>query len=346
MNVRGNLKAYVLKDINKLVYEEIPKPNVDISKGEVLIKVKAAGVCGSDIPRIFTQGTYHYPTIIGHEFAGKVVEAKDDELLGKRVGVFPLIPCMKCSQCKARRYEMCSDYSYIGSRCDGAFAEYVKVPETNIIPIPENVSYEAAAMMEPMAVAVHAIRQIKPRRDETVAVCGMGTIGMLVTMFLLEMGIKDVIVFANKEHQRKKAVELGVDPANLGLKDRPIDVFFECVGTNETINWALNLTAPGGRVMLVGNPASDVELDKNTYWKILRKQLTLKGTWNSSYAMDGFQQFGSPDDWHYVLERLSNGRIDPTKLITHRLPLEELKTGLYIMKDKSEDYIKVMGVFK
>lgn len=338
------MKAYVLKDINKLVFSEVEKPQADIENNEVLVKVKAAGVCGSDIPRIFTKGTYNYPLIPGHEFSGKVVEAKDDELLGKRVGVFPLIPCMKCPQCKKRQYEMCSDYSYIGSRQDGAFAEYVKVPEANLIKIPDNVSFEAAAMMEPMAVAVHAIRSIKPKKDETVAVCGMGPIGMMVTMFLLEMGIEDVIVFANKEHQRKKAIELGVNPKNLGLKDRPIDVFFECVGTNETINWAINLTAPGGRVMLVGNPASDLELDQNTYWKILRKQLTLKGTWNSSFAMDGFMQFGSPDDWHYVLERLANGRIDPTRLITHKYPLNELREGLGIMKDKSEDYIKVMAV--
>lgn len=338
------MKAYVLHEINDLRLEEVDKPIPDYSKGEVLVKVRAAGICGSDIPRIFSKGTYHYPLIPGHEFSGIVVEAKDEKLIGSRVGVFPLIPCMECEQCRKHNYEMCSKYDYIGSRRDGAFAEYVTVPQKNLLPLPEGVSFEAAAMLEPLAVAAHAIRRIAPTKDETVAVCGMGTIGMLTVMLLMEMGIKDIIVFANKEYQRQKAVELGISPKNLGLKDRPIDVFFECVGSNETINWAINMTACGGRVMLVGNPASDMEFDRDIYWKILRKQLTLKGTWNSTFSMDGFWELLSPDDWHYVLERIKDGRIDPTRIITHRFEMEKLRTGLEIMRDKSEAYIKVMGM--
>ena len=340
------MKAYVLHDINNLKYEEVSKPQPDFSRNEVLVKVKAVGVCGSDIPRIFTKGTYHYPLIPGHEFSGKIVEAQDEELLGKRVGVFPLIPCMKCPQCIKGEYEMCSDYDYIGSRRDGAFAEYVTVPRENLIFLPEGVSYEAAAMLEPMAVAAHAVRRINPKKDETVAVCGLGTIGMLVTMMLIERGVKDIIIIANKEYQRQMAMKLGIPKENIGLKDRRIDVFFECVGTNETISWALDFTAPGGRVMLVGNPASDMEFKRETYWKILRKQLTLMGTWNSSYSMGGFRLFINPDDWNYVLEKIANKSIDPTRIITHQYPLNELICGLEIMRNKSEDYIKVMGVLE
>lgn len=343
------MKAYVLHDIGKFDMEEVQAPVP--TEGEVLVKVKASGICGSDIPRIFVNGTYNYPLIPGHEFSGEVVgtfEGDDPEeaekLIGKRVGVFPLIPCMECPQCKERRFEMCKSYSYLGSRRDGGFAEFVTVPKKNLIMLPDNVSYEAAAMLEPMAVAVHAIRRIKPKKDETVAVCGLGTIGMLVVMFLLEMGIEDVIVFANKESQRKMAVELGVDPKNLGLKNRPIDVFFECVGSNETVKWGLTLTKPGGRIMLVGNPKSDVELDRDIYWKILRNQLTLVGTWNSSFMIDGFKSLTDEDDWQYVVRRLSEGRITPEKLITHKYPLDALLQGFYLMRDKSEEYIKVMGV--
>ena len=158
------------------------------------------------------------------------------------------------------------------------------------------------------------------------------------------MGIEDIIVFANKESQRQKAVEIGVKKENLGLKNRPIDVFFECVGSNETIKWALELTKPGGRVMLVGNPKSDVELDKNTYWKVLRNQLTLVGTWNSSFMIDGFKSLTDEDDWQYAVNRLSEGRIRPETLITHKFKLDEMLQGFYIMRDKSEEYIKVMGV--
>lgn len=113
------MKAYVLEGINQLEYKEIDKPQ--LSDGYVLVAVQAAGICGSDIPRIFTTGTYHFPTIPGHEFSGKVVEAYDESgasWVGKRVGIFPLIPCKECAPCQKEAYEMCSNYNYLGSRCD------------------------------------------------------------------------------------------------------------------------------------------------------------------------------------------------------------------------------------
>ena len=96
--------------------------------------------------------------------------------------------------------------------------------------------------------------------------------------------------------------------------------------------------------MLGGNPRSDVELDRNTYWKVLRNQLTLLGTWNSSYMIDGFKSLTDEDDWQYAVNRLSEGRINPEALITHRYKMDELLQGFYLMRDKSEEYIKVMGV--
>lgn len=341
------MKAYVLEDLGKFNLTETDTPK--LSKGEVLLKVKAAGICGSDIPRIYTAGTYHYPLIPGHEFSGEVVSVADDLdkdiYLGKKYGVFPLIPCMKCAQCKTSKYEMCEDYSYLGSRRNGGFAEFVAVPVQNLIELPEKVSFAAAAMLEPMAVAVHAIRRINPKKDDNVAVCGLGTIGLLIIMFLKEMGIENIIAIGNKEYQRQKAIELGVKPENLGLKKRKIDIFFECVGSNETINWALNYTSPGGKVMLIGNPKGDMEFDKNTYWKILRRQLTLMGTWNSSFAMDGFQSLASPDDWKYVIDRLEGERVNPEALITHKYEFDNFIQGFEIMKDKSQDYIKEMMIY-
>ena len=120
------MKAYVLEAVNKLEYKEVSMP--ECKSGYALVEVKAAGICGSDIPRIFETGTYHFPTIPGHEFSGIVREVVDEEykdLIGERVGVFPLIPCRECTPCKEEKYELCRNYNYLGSRCDGGFAEYV-----------------------------------------------------------------------------------------------------------------------------------------------------------------------------------------------------------------------------
>ena len=113
---------------------------------------------------------------------------------------------------------------------------------------------------------------------------------------------------------------------------------FECVGKNETIVQAINSTIPGGKIMLLGNPHSGMAFEQNVYWKVLRNQLTLKGTWNSSYIGE------ADDDWHYVLKKVAEGKVQPEKLITHKLGFEELEKGLKIMRDKTEDYVKVMIV--
>lgn len=342
------MKAYVLDGVNELHLKEVPMP--ELKSGQVLVEVKAAGICGSDIPRIFQTGTYHFPTIPGHEFSGKVVATGYSSWVGKRVGIFPLIPCRECEPCRKKRYEMCRHYSYLGSRTDGGFAEYVAVPEENLIELPDTVSYEQAAMMEPMAVAVHAMRSIAPTPQEGVAVCGLGTIGMLLVMLLREAGIENLYVIGNKEFQRDKICELGIsesafcdcrreNPCEWLMKHTDgngVDVFFECVGKNETITQGICSAAPGGRVQLVGNPASDMCLAKDVYWKILRNQLTVKGSWNSSFT------HSLDDDWHYVLDRLSEGKIHPEYYITKNLPFGELGQGLKIMRDKTEEYLKIM----
>lgn len=348
------MKAYVLHDINDFRLEEVNKPV--LKKGTVLVSVKAAGICGSDIPRIFRTGTYSYPLIPGHEFSGVVTEAGegvDTSLIGKRVGVFPLIPCGGCRSCQQSQYELCRNYNYLGSRTAGGFSEYVVVPVWNLILLPNTVSFEQAAMLEPMAVAVHAMRRAKLSENCNVVICGLGTIGLLLLMLLLERGVRSVFVIGNKEFQRKKALEIGLsEDCYCDAKARDvegwlaekeakqgIDVFFDCVGRNEVVSQAVRHTAPNGTVVLVGNPASDMNLDRQSYWKILRNQLTLMGTWNSAFTHE------ETDDWHYVLERLQTGKICPEKLITHRIPFDKLEKGFYVMRDKSEDYVKVMGIF-
>lgn len=350
------MKAWVLHEINNLKYERVKTPT--IFGNEVLVAVKAAGICGSDIPRIYRTGTYSYPLIPGHEFAGVVVErgeAVEKSLMDARVGVFPLIPCGECLPCCNRQYEMCRNYSYLGSRRDGGFAEYVAVPAQNLIRLPDNVTFEEAAMLEPMAVAVHAIRHVSLFDADTIVVCGLGTIGLLVLIFLLERGngaSRKILAIGNKDFQRRTVEQMGLpqehycDSKNQDVHSwimertdgKGADVFFECVGKNETLVQAVDTTAPAGRIVLVGNPSSDMALEKAVYWKLLRNQITVTGTWNSSFTRE------SSDDWHYVLDRLSRRRINPASLITHRFALGDLERGFQIMLNKEEDYCKVIGV--
>lgn len=347
------MKAWVLHGANDFRYEEVGKP--DLAEGEVLVKVMAAGICGSDIPRIYQTGAHKMPLIPGHEFSGIVEEIGHNvsaEWLHRRVGVFPLIPCRSCIPCINKQYEMCRNYNYLGSRSDGGFAEYVAVPLANLIELPDNVSFEAAAMLEPMAVAVHAMRKgtvdLGLAKDVAVAVCGLGTIGLLLTMFLVDAGYRNIYVIGNKELQRDKVMSLGITSdryCDSREKDASnwlqecvggVDLFFECVGKNETLSCGVKSTSPSGRVVLVGNPHSDVALDRNTYWKILRSQLTVCGTWNSSFTGE------DTDDWHYAMGKLEVGKVLPEALISHRLPLEQLQQGLAVMHDRKEAYGKVM----
>ena len=223
------MKALVLEKIGKLEYKEVDKPTPQ--KGEVLVAVKACGICGSDIPRAYRDGAHNMPLVIGHEFSGcveSVGKGVSSTWIGKNVGVFPLIPCRKCRPCLNRQYEMCRHYDYLGSRSNGGFAEYVVVPEWNIIELPEGISYEAAAMIEPMAVAVHAMNRSLLRPSEPafepsgsghslkIAVCGLGTIGTFLVMFLIDAGYRDILVIGNKEFQRKTMKELGI-PGGAGM---------------------------------------------------------------------------------------------------------------------------------
>lgn len=343
------MKAYVLEGINQLEYREVPVPLPGVD--EVIVKVSHVGICGSDIPRIFKTGTYHFPTIPGHEFAGVVHSAGSERyqhLVGKRVGVFPLIPCMQCRQCRKMQYEMCQSYNYLGSRTDGAFAEYVKVPVWNLIELPENVSAEAAAMLEPTCVALHAIRQADLSGAESAAVYGCGTIGILVLQWLKARGIRQVYAIGTRMEQQRLIDEVSdavfcncreqkpVDFIMQQTDNRGVDIVFECVGVNESVNNAVNSVAAGGQVVLVGNPADNIELEKQIYWKILRRQVTIYGTWNSSFTKE------DDDDWHMAVKAIGEGKIRPAKQITHKLAFEELKYGLEVMKDKTVFSNKIM----
>lgn len=348
------MKAWKLYDVNDIRYEEVPIPK--LKQGEVLIKVKAAGICGSDIPRIFSTGAHKMPLIPGHEFSGEVTDIASDvesRWLNKRVGIFPLIPCMRCECCKKKMYEMCEDYNYLGSRRDGGFAEYVAVPEWNLIELPENVSFEQGAMLEPMAVAIHAMKKITIEANDNIAVYGAGTIGILMALCIKAYGYREPYVYVKHEFQRDVLLREGFSQSqicinsqmdekkwtNIVTEGHGMDCIYECVGKNESYSACLELAAPKAKVCLIGNPYGDMKLDRKVYWNILRKQLMIVGTWNSSFKTD------CSDDWNDAIRMMNEKRVCPEKLISHHYSISNLATGFELMNAKKECYIKEMGLF-
>ncbi len=330
------MKAYNLYNVDDLRYEEVDKPNVPASWA--LIKVKATGICSSDIPRIFSKGTYRFPTVPGHEFSGVVEEVgdlNDIGWVGKRVSVFPLIPCKKCVNCQEGKYEMCEHYDYIGSRRNGAFAEYVIAPIWNLLELSDDISYFVGAMFEPMAVALHAIKKTKISIDKSVAVIGSGMIGFVVAQLAKYMGAYKVDVFGNSP-KYELAKKLGINYClSKSLKDC-YDVVVEAVGSEKSISSAIMHTHAGGSIVLIGNPEGDTLLKQDVYWRILRKQLTLYGTWNSSYESQ------SKCDWQEIKQIIEEAKITVDSLISHVFKSENLMQGLQLMKDHKEPYCKVM----
>lgn len=330
------MKAYVLYGINDLRYVDLEIPFFP-SSDWALIKVKATGICSSDIPRIFEKGTYHFPTIPGHEFSGiveQVASMSNAHLIGKSVGVFPLIPCKECSCCKEKHYEMCSNYDYLGSRRDGGFAEYVMVPVWNLIELPSSIDYTTAAMLEPLSVAYHAIEQCCINNSDSVAVVGTGMIGISAGQWASLKGASNVFIVGRSEGKRSIVEKCGLNFTT--RQSDKFDVVVEAVGTPESIENAISLSKPGGKVILMGNPSDNIELTQSTYWKILRQQITLRGTWNSFY--DG----NNPSDWQKVLSAISDNKISVSTLITHTFYQDDLMSGLKLMKNHSELYCKVM----
>ena len=332
------MKAYVLEGVNDLQYKETPIP--EVKEGWALVQVKASGICSSDIPRIFTKGTYHFPTIPGHEFSGVVVKTgseEDEKWIGKRTGIFPLIPCKQCEQCGKKKYELCSNYDYTGSRRDGGFAQYVAVPVWNLIEIPENVSFAEAAMFEPLAVALHAVKRSGLKEGESLAVIGTGMIGLAIAQWAVSFGASSVTVIGRSEAKRGLAENLPGVRYLAGYEEaEKYDRVMEAVGTPDAIALSLEIAKPEGTVVFMGNPSGDISLSQADYWKILRKQLNVVGTWNSSY--DG----ENASDWTEVTGALKEGKMKAENLISHRFSNENMMDGLILMRDHKEPYCKVM----
>ena len=206
------MKAAVVcanEDVQYLDYEE-PKA----SAGMVKDRVKASGICGSDIPRVLHNGVHFYPIVLGHEFSGDVVEVGEGVTKvkpGDRVSGAPLVPCMKCGDCQNGKFSLCKHYTFIGSRQQGSNADYVVIPEQNAVPFDKSISYEQGAMFEPSTVALHGLLQNEYQGGEYVAVLGGGTIGMFTMQWAKIFGSKKVVVFDISDERLALAKRLGAD---------------------------------------------------------------------------------------------------------------------------------------
>jgi L-iditol 2-dehydrogenase len=323
------MKALVLHAVNDLRYEEVP--DSERRHGEVLIKIKASGICGSDIPRIFEKGTYHFPTIPGHEFSGEIIGADSADLIGKKCTVYPLVPCQACDYCQVGKYAQCSGYNYFGSRCDGGFAELISVPLWNVVLAPDDLSFEEIAMAEPCSVALHSLEKADLRAGGSVCVFGAGPIGIMAGKWAFIKGASTVSLIDIDDRKAAFAKELGFQTDVSGK----YDAVLECSGSSSGFENAVSVARPFGTVVLVGNPAGQMALSQKGYWEILRKEVTLKGVWNSSYN-------SGVNDWKTSLEYMA--RLDLSSLVSHRFRYSQCHEAFSMMKERKEFACKAMFV--
>jgi L-iditol 2-dehydrogenase len=295
-----------LVGVRNLEQVEVPVPQP--GSGEVLIKVLAVGLCGSDA-HWFEEGGIGDATlppggvIPGHEFCG-VIESGPRQ--GERVAIDPAIPCLQCEQCALGRFHLCLRMRFAGhGSTDGALRRHLAWPERCLVTIPDAIPDEQGALLEPLGIALHAIDIGDIEAGDSVGVVGCGPIGLLVIAALRALGAGAVLASEPLDHRMAVARELGAarwsDPAGL-------DVVFDCAGTDESLHEALQALAPGGRVVLVGVPGGD----RTEFVASLarRKEASLL----ASRRM-------LPTDLERAAAMAQAGQVDLGMLVTHRFPM-------------------------
>jgi L-iditol 2-dehydrogenase len=291
------MKAGVLHAREDIRYEDIETPSP--KEGEVLIKVKYTGICGSDVPRVNGDAAHYYPIVLGHEFSGVVAEVGKGVTglkVGDRVAGVPLVPCLKCEDCQRGDYSLCKHYSFIGSRRFGSFAEYVAVPEKNAFKFDDSISFEQGAFFEPVTVALHGLNRLNFRGGKTVAVLGGGTIGLFTMQWAKIFGAKKVVVFDIDNKRLDLAIEMGADDVINTLQDnfrekaaeltggKGFDYVYETAGNTVTMKLAFEMVANKGEVSLIGTPTRELTYSVSEWENLNRKEFILTGSWMSYSA--------------------------------------------------------------
>lgn len=334
------MKAAVVcanEDVKYMDYEE-----PQVLPGLVKIKVKASGICGSDIPRVLHHGVHFYPIVLGHEFSGDVVEVGEGVTSvkpGDRVSGAPLIPCMKCDDCQNGNFSLCRHYSFIGSRQQGSNAEYVVIPEQNAVAFDKSISYEQGAMFEPSTVALHGLFQNDYKGGEYTAVLGGGTIGMFTMQWVKIFGAKKVVVFDISEERLSLAKRLGADEvintSLEGYKEKALELtegkgfafVFETAGQVPTMHMAFELASNKANVCFIGTPHVDLSFTPAMWENMNRKEFKLTGSWMS---------YSSPfpgKEWKLTAHYFATGQLkfDPG-FIFKKMPMSQAQEAFQMFK--------------
>lgn len=334
------MKAGVVHAREDIRYEEIEKPVP--KEGQVLIKVKYTGICGSDVPRVNGDACHFFPNVLGHEFSGVVEEVGEGVTKirpGSRVAGVPLVPCMKCEDCQKGNYSLCRHYSFIGSREFGSFAEYVIVPENNAVPFEEEVSFEQGAFFEPATVALHGLQRVPYEGGKTVAVLGGGTIGMFVMQWAKIFGAAQTTVFdispERLELGKTLGATYGINTLNedfmqqaMELTDgKGYDYVFETAGNTVTMKMAFELAANKAHVCFVGTPTKELSFSVKEWENMNRKEFTLTGSWMSySAPFPG-------EEWKLVAQYFKTGQLKfDDSFIFRKIPLSKIADAFEMYK--------------
>jgi (R,R)-butanediol dehydrogenase/meso-butanediol dehydrogenase/diacetyl reductase len=326
----------------EIVEEPVPEPGA----GRVLVRVRNCGICGSDLH--FYRGDFPTPPRLrmGHEISGEVAalgEGVGNVSVGQPVAIEPVEVCRLCNYCLTGREQLCPERKFLGTMLPGAFAEYIDVPAYIVHPLPEGVDFDAGALVEPLAVTVHGLRQVGLEFGERVLVLGSGTIGLMAQLAARALGASEVFATARYPHQAEMARALGATyVAQAGenavtellgaFGGRQPDVVVETVGGHaDTINEAITLARSGGRVSILGifSQAPSV----NATLAVLKEVALVGGI--------VYGHTGGRSDFGVALEIARRHADEMRKVITHRVKLDEIARGFATAADKSQRSIKV-----
>ncbi len=340
------MKALVLEEYNKLTYKDMPDPQ--IGDDEVLVQVKACGICGSDVHGMDgSTGRRIPPVIMGHEASGVIVETgcKVEGLHRReRVTFDSTVYCGTCRFCRMGRINLCDNRRVLGVSCDdyrrhGALAEYVAVPEHIVYVLPDDVSFEQAAMVEPLSIAVHAVDITPISLNDTAVVIGAGMIGLSIVQVLRSAGCGRIVAVDVNPWRLELARKVGAD---VSLKSDEVDVpgeimkltdglgadaAFEAVGISETVNATAASLRKGGNLTLVGNVSPKVEIPLQT---IVTREIAVRG----SCASNG--------EYPTCLEMIAQGRINIEALMSKAAPLSNGAEWFKRLYDAKENLMKVV----
>jgi len=325
--------------------ERVPKPK--IRDNEVLVRVKAASICGTEL-HAYTglskrrEEIHGLPLVMGHEFSGEVAEVGknvSEVSVGDRVAVNPLITCGKCEQCITGKTNICKEIKMIGLHVDGAFAEYVPVVTENCYKIPDTLSFEEVALMEPCSVGIHAVNITPIELGDNVAVIGDGPIGLMALQAAKLAGAARIFVIGHHNHRLDLAKKLGADEVInekeedavkkvMELTDgKGVDVVLEAVGTRKAVQQGIDMANKGKTITVIGLLEKSMELNM---LNVAVKELRIQGSYGYTK-----KEFGSS------VKLASRNKIDLKQMITHVFSLEEIQKGFEILAQK-KNAIKVV----